>query len=126
MTKSIYRAYIFFLFHHLSRIINKGVGVYVDIHPCEDEKNTVIVVTLKQGEDNGYKINEQKSLESALVSAGVEHIFNPLEGVKFKGTNTYVGTDRIVFIKENDVELFSEDAVRDNLLAIVEYKLGKI
>lgn len=123
MTKSIYRGYVFFLFHHLARLMNKGVGIYVDIHPCEDAKNTVIVVTFKQGEKNNYKINDQKSLESSLVVAGVEHIFYPLDGVKLEGTNTYVGTDRIVFIKENKAGLFSEDAVRDDLLAIVQYRL---
>lgn len=126
MTKSIYRAYVFFLFHHLARILNKGIGIFVDIHPCEDAKNTVVVVTFNQVGKNDYKINEQKSLESSLVAAGVEHIFYPLEGVKLEGTNTYVGSDRIVFIKENKAELFSEDAVRDNLFAIVQYKLGKV
>lgn len=69
MTKSIYRAYVFFLFHHLARILNKGIGIYVEIYPCEDAKNTVIVVTFRQGEKNDYKINEQKSLEASLVSS---------------------------------------------------------
>lgn len=125
MTKSVYRAYVFFMFHHLSRLIDKNVGVYIDIHPCEDARNTVVVVTFRQGEKNDYNINEQKSLELSLVAAGVEHIFCPLEDIKLKGTNIYVGSDRFVFIKENKVELFSEDAVRENLLTLVEYRLGK-
>ena len=43
----------------------------------------------------------------------------------FKGTTIYVGSDKIVFIKENKTEYFSEDAVRENLLTLVEYRLGK-
>jgi hypothetical protein len=125
MTKSIYRAYVFFLSYHLARLKDKNVGVYVDIHPCEDGKNTVVVVTFKKDEKNDHKIHDEKSLESSLVAAGIEHVFCPLEGMTFKGTTIYVGSDKIVFIKENKTEYFSEDAVRENLLTLVEYRLGK-
>lgn len=125
MTKSIYRGYVFFLFYHLARLIDKNVGVYVDIHPCEDGKSTVVVLTFRKDEKNDYKIHDGKSLESSLVAAGIEYVFCPLEGMTFKGTTTYVGSDKIVFIKENKTENFSEDAVRENLLALVEYRLSK-
>lgn len=125
MTKSIYRAYVFFMFHHLARVVGKDVGIYIDIHPCEDAKNSVIIVTFRNNEKNDFKINDSKSLKSSLVYAGIEHIFYPLEDVKLKGTNIYVDADKIVYIVEDDVKFYSEDAVVESILTLVKHKLGK-
>jgi hypothetical protein len=48
-----------------------------------------------------------------------------LPGVRFEGTNTFVGSDSIVYIKENDEDLFTEEAVVENMLTLVKYRLGK-
>ena len=126
MTKSIYRGFVFFMFHHLSRVVGKDVGIYIDIHPCDDVKNSVVIVTFNENEKNDYKINDAKSMSSSLVYAGIEHLFYPLEDVKLKGTNIYVGVDKIVYIIEDDVKFYSEDSVVENILALVKHKLGKV
>lgn len=124
MTKSIYRAYAFFVFCHLSQIIKEGFGIKIDVYPCVDEDNTVIVITFEDGEKNNIEIKEGLSLSNALVSAGVEHIFCAINGVKFEGTNTYIGSDRIVCIKENKIDFFSEDAVREDVLTLAKHRIG--
>lgn len=123
MTKSIYRAYAFFMFSHLSQILKKGMGIKIDIYPCEDEKNTVVIITFKNGEKHDVNIHEGKSMAESLVIAGVEHFFYHLDGVKVDGTNTIVLSDRIVYIKGNDVESFSEDAVRSNVMNLAKHRM---
>ena len=124
MTKSIYRAYAFFMFSHLSQILKKGVGIKIDIYPCEDGDNTVIIITFKNGEKHEVNIHENKSMAESLVIAGVEHLFCHLDGIKVDGTNTIVFSDRIVYIKGNDIESFSEDAVRSNVMNLAKHRMG--
>jgi hypothetical protein len=125
MTKSIYRAYAFFMFSHLSQILKKGIGIMIDIYPCEDERNTVVVITFKPNGKHDSIIHGAKSLAEQLVVAGVEHMFSHLEGVELNGTNTIVLSDRIVYIKENNIELFSEDAVRSNVMTLAKHRIGR-
>lgn len=125
MTKSIYRAYALFMFHHLSQILKRGIGIRIDIYPSEDDKNTVIVVTFTTDGNDDVRIHEAKSLPKLLVIAGVEYIFSQLDGVKLEGTNTFVSSDRIVYIKENNVDLFSEDAVRINVMNLAKHRIGR-
>ena len=125
MTKSIYRAYAFFVFCHLSQIIQKGIGIKMDVYPCEDGENTVILITFKEEDDDKLEINKEVSLSNALALAGVEHIFYSTEKVNFEGTIAYVGSDRIVYIKENNIDLFSEDAVREDVLTLAEHRIGR-
>ena len=124
MTKSIYRAYAFFMFSHLSQILKKGIGIKIDIYPCEDNKNTVVVIAFKNDGKHNVDIHEGKSMAESLVIAGVENMFYQIEGVKVDGTNTILFSDRIVYIKGNDVELFSEDAVRSNVMALAKHRMG--
>ena len=126
MTKSIYRAYAFFMFSHLSQIIKKGMGIKIDIYPCEDEKNTVVIITFKNGEKHDVNIHEGSSMAESLVLAGVENLFYHLDGVKVDGTNTIVLSDKIVYIKGNDIESFSEDAVRSNVMNLAKHRMGMI
>jgi hypothetical protein len=124
MTKSIYRAYAFFMFSHLSQILKKGIGIKIDIYPCEDGKNTVVIITFKDGEKHDVDIHEGKSMAESLVIAGAEHLFYQIDGAKVDGTNTIVFSDRIVYIKGNNVESFSEDAVRSNVMALAKHRMG--
>jgi hypothetical protein len=123
MTKSIYRAYAFFMFSHLSQILKKGIGIKIDIYPCEDGKNTVIVVTFKSDGKHNVDIHEEKSMSESLVIAGVEHLFCQLDVLNLNGTNTIVLSDRIIYIKENNTDLFSEDAVRDNVMNLAKHRI---
>ena len=124
MTKSIYRAYAFFMFTHLSQILKRGIGINIDIYPCEDGQNTVVIITFKNDGKHDVNINEGKSLSELLVIAGAEHLFYHLDGVKVDGTKTIVFSDRIVYIKGNDIESFSEDAVRSNVMTLAKHRIG--
>ena len=126
MNDSVYRAYAFFLMQNLSQIINDGIGMVVDIYPCSDTPNTVILVRFNKGNESRCNINKSnKTLVYLLNETGVTKFYSPVTGIKFEGTNTFVGSDRIIYVKENNVELFSEDAVIDNVLTLAKYKLGK-
>lgn len=125
MTKSIYKAYAFFVFCHLSQIIQKGFGIKVDIYPCENGKHTIILITFKEGEDDNVEISKEVSMPNALALAGIEHIFCSLDIAKLEGTNAYIGSDRIVYIKESRVDLFSDDAVREDVLTLAQHRIGK-
>ena len=125
MTKSIYRAYAFFMFTHLSQLLKKGIGINVDIHPCEDDKNTVIIITFNSDGKYNTNIHEEKSMAESLVVAGVEHFVSHLDGIRIEGTKTVAFADRIVYIKENDVDLFSEDAVRSNVMTLAKHRIGR-
>lgn len=125
MNNSIYRAYALFLMQNLSQIVNDGVGMDIDIYPCTDANNTVILIKFNNDDKSSYTINEGKSLLSALTDTGVTKFYAPVTGTNFEGTNTFVSSDRIIYVKENNIELFSEDAVVDNVLTLVKHRLGK-
>lgn len=126
MTKSIYRAYAFFVFCHLSQIIQRGFGIKMDVYPCDSGSHSIIAITFKKGEDDKVDISEETSMSNALASAGVEHVFCLLDVTKLKGTNAYIGSDRIVYIKENRVDLFSDDAVREDILTLAQHRIGQV
>lgn len=125
MTDSIYSAYALFLMQNLSQIVNDGVGMDIDIYPCTDTNNTVILIKFNKSNKSSYTINEGKTILSALTDTGVTKFYSPVTGVKFEGTNTFVSSDRIIYVKENNIDLFSEDAVVENVLTLVKHRLGK-
>lgn len=124
MTASIYKAYALFMFYHLSRVVDKTFGINIHIYPCEDDKNTVIAIDFNSDGKNDFEIHQSKSLAECLVAAKVEHVFSHLDGIDIEGTYTYIGSDNIVYIKENKIEHFSDDAVRENVLTLVKHRLG--
>lgn len=124
MNDSIYSAYALFLMQNLSQIVNDGVGMDIDIYPCNDANNTVILIKFKNSNKSSYTINSSKSLLSALTDTGVTKFYAPVTGTTFEGTNTFVSADKIVYVKENKVELFSEDAVVENVLTLVKHRFG--
>jgi hypothetical protein len=62
-------------------------------------------------------------MSESLVIAGVEHLFCQLDVLNLNGTNTIVLSDRIIYIKENNTDLFSEDAVRDNVMNLAKHRI---
>ena len=125
MDKHIYKSYALFLIRELSQIIDDGFGIDVRIFPCSDAGNTVIEIKFNDEERDSCVIEDKVELMSALLETKVNRLVSPLTGVRFDGTNTFVGSDSIVYVKENKEELFTEDAVIENMLTLVEYRLGK-
>lgn len=126
MTNSLYRAYALFLIRNLSKILKDGIGMDIDIYPCTDTGNTVVVVVLKVGNKSSYQIIENSTLLNALYKAGIDRFVSPLEGVRFEGNNTFVDSEKIVYVKDSKKELFSEEAVMMDVFKIVKRKLGKL
>lgn len=125
MNDSVYRAYALFLIDNLSQVVKDGAGMDIDIYPCSDANNTVILVRLNDYNKSSFAINKPKTILSALTDTGVTKFYAPVTGTKFEGTNTFVSSDRIVYVKENKPELFSEDAVVENVLTLVKYRIGE-
>lgn len=126
MTNSLYRAYALFLIRNLSKILKDGIGMDIDIYPCTDTGNTVVVVVLKARNKSSYQIIENSTLLNALYKAGIDRFVFPLEGVRFEGNNTFVDSEKIVYVKDSKKELFSEEAVMMDVFKIVKRKLGKL
>lgn len=126
VNNSIYRAYALFLIKNLSRILKDGIGMDIDIYPCSDTGNTVVVVVLKSGSKSSFQIVNGETLKSSLYKAGIDRFVFPLEGVRFEGNNTFVDSEKIVYVKDNKKELFSEEAVMMDVFKIVKRKLGKL
>lgn len=125
MTDSIYSAYALFLMQNLSQIMNNGVGMDIDVYPCNDENNTVIQVKLNKNNKSSISVNPKKSFIKVLKDTGVTKFISPVSGIKFEDTNTFVSSDTIVYVKEDVADLFSEDAAADDVLTLVKYMLGK-
>lgn len=125
MTDSIYSAYALFLMQNLSQIMSDGVGMDIDVYPCIDENNTIIRVKLKKDNKSSISVNPKIKILNALKNTGVTKFISPVSGIKFEDTNTFVNSDTIVYVKENKVELFSEDAAAEDVLTLVKYILGK-
>lgn len=126
MNNSLYRAYALFLMHELSKITKKGVGMDIDIYPCSDKSNTIIQVKMNRNNRCSYEIHDKQTLISSLYKVGLDKFVSPLEGVRFEGNNTFTDNDKILYVKENDSELFSEEAVIMDVFKLAKYKLGKV
>jgi hypothetical protein len=121
----IYRDYSLFLMRELSQIVDKGVGIDISIYPCSDAGNTIVEITFNKENRSSYRIYDKIGLKKGLLKTQVDKFTPMLTGVRFEGTNTFVGSDSIVYIKENDEDLFTEEAVVENMLTLVKYRLGK-
>lgn len=121
----VYRDYSLYLIRELSQIVDEGIGVDINIYPCSDAGNTIVEITFNKENRSSYKINNKIELKKGLLKTKVDKFTPMLTGVRFEGTNTFVGSDSIVYIKENNEDLFTEDAVVENMLTLVKYRLGK-
>lgn len=124
MSDSIYSAYALFLMQNLSQVVDDGVGMDITIYPCTDSNNTVILVEFNNENKCSYTINKGNSLLMALTETGVTKLYAPVTGTSFEGTNTFLSSDKVVYVKENKIELFSEDSVVENVLTLVKYRFG--
>lgn len=124
MSDSIYSAYALFLMQNLSQVVDDGVGMDITIYPCTDSNNTVILVKFNNENKCSYTINKGSSLLMALTETGVTKFYAPVTGTSFEGTNTFLSSDKVVYVKENKIELFSEDSVVENVLTLVKYRFG--
>ena len=124
MSDSIYSAYALFLMQNLSQGVDDGVGMDITIYPCTDSNNTVILVEFNNENKCSYTINKGNSLLTALTETGVTKLYAPVTGTSFEGTNTFLSSDKVVYVKENKIELFSEDSVVENVLTLVKYRFG--
>ena len=121
----VYKDYALFLIRELSQIVDNGIGIDINIYPCSDAGNTITEITFNKENRSSYKINDKIQLKKGLLKTKVDKFTPILTGVRFEGTNTFVGSDSLVYVKENDEELFTEDAVIENMLTLVRYRLGK-
>ena len=121
----IYKDYALFLIRELSQIVDSGIGIDINIYPCSDAGNTITEITFNKENRSSYKINDKIQLKKGLLKTKVDKFTPILTGIRFEGTNTFVGSDSLVYVKENDEDLFTEDAVVENMLTLVKYRLGK-
>jgi hypothetical protein len=121
----IYKDYALFLIRELSQIVDEGIGIDISIYPCSDAGNTIIEITFNKENRSSYKINNKIELKKGLLNVKIDKFTPMLTGVRFEGTNTFVGSDSIVYVKENDEDLFTEDAVVENMLTLVKNRLGQ-
>ena len=105
--------------------MSSGVGMDIEIYPCEDENNTIVHVKLNKENKSSISINQKIRLLKALKDTGVTKFISPVAGVKFEDTNTFVNSNTIVIVKENNIDLFSEDAAADDVFTLVKYLLGR-
>ena len=121
-----YKSYALCLIRELSQIVDEGVGIDINIYPCLDAFNTITEIKFNKENSSSYRINDKIELKKGLLKTKVDKFTPMLTGVRFEGTNTFVGSDSIVYVKENNEELFTEDAVVENMLTLVKYRLGKV
>ena len=103
MSDSIYSAYALFLMQNLSQVVDDGVGMDITIYPCTDSNNTVILVKFNNENKCSYTINKGNSLLMALTETGVTKLYAPVTGTSFEGTNTFLSSDKVVYVKENKI-----------------------
>jgi hypothetical protein len=126
MGEKVYRDYVLDLMKTMSPLLNQGIGMDINVYPCNDARNTVIQIKMNKESGSSYKIHEERALVSALRETGIDKYISPLTGVVFEGTNVFVDSVGIVYVKENKEYLFSLKTIEEDVLTLVKYRLGKL
>lgn len=121
----VYRDYALLLIRELSKIVDNGVGIDINIYPCLDAFNTITEIKFNRGNSSSFKINNEIEIKKGILKTKIEKFSSRLTGTTIEGTTTIVGSDSIVYVKENNKELFTEDAVVENMLNLVKCRLDK-
>ena len=126
ITQETYKFYALDLIKTMTPLLNEGIGMDIDIYPSKDSNNTIIHLKMNKESKFSYIIQEPKNLVPTLIKAGVDKYYSPLTGVRFEGTNTFVDSENIVFVKENKPHLFTIESIEDDILLLVKHRLGKL
>lgn len=111
MDKNIIKNYVECLIKGLKLVINSGLSIICEI--CPYPKGTAIVLRFPPGEGSIITTHEQQSLSELFKYTQIDKVLSIPEdfaNIMFQGTNIFLINDIIVFIKDEDPNVWSAEA----------------
>lgn len=116
MDKQTIQKYINNFRRHLSNHLRPGIGLKAYIYPT-DKEGVVLVFQLGKNLENDdvYK-KTYSSMSEVLRSKVKQNAFGgDLSGITFSGTNTILENDRIIFIKDDSFNEWTDEASKKDI-----------
>jgi hypothetical protein len=107
---------------HLSRYLKPGTGVVCKVYPAE-RGGAILEFSLGPGIQNDDIYQETSATVGTALSGIPQKAFGGnLEGFAFGGTNTIMEGNRIIFIKDDSLREWGEDAALNDVQKLLPKK----
>jgi len=117
--KSVLQGYINNFRRHIGRYLKPGIGIRCDAYPIRTG-GAVIAFHLGSSEENDDTIHSASENFGQALSNVPQNTFDGnLTGISFKGTNTILEHDRMIFIKDNDPTQWHDLAAKNDAHRVV-------
>ncbi|WP_063454341.1 hypothetical protein [Acinetobacter johnsonii] len=116
MEKSTIQKYINNFRRHLSNRLRAGIGMKAYIYPTDHEGVVLVFQLGKNLENDDVYKKTFSSLNEVLATKVKQNAFGgDLANVTFSGTNTILENDRIIFIKDDSLNEWTDEAAKKDI-----------
>lgn len=123
MDKKKYQSYINNFRRRLAQYLKPSFGLLCNIYPSDDGGAILEFVIDANIENDDVYMESRKSLGSALSNIQQSAFGGNLEGFSFGGTNTILENNRIIYIKEANLNEWTDSAAEREVTALVSNSL---
>lgn len=120
MDQDIIQRYVNEFRKHITPSLKSNIGLEIDIYNCGKEGAVLIVFFKPGGKSIDKEISNLNSIADVLKSINPNFISGNMSGVAFGGTNMLMQQDKIVLIKENNINEWSNMKLKDDLKKIFQ------
>lgn len=116
MDKQAIQKYINNFRRHLSNHLRPGIGLKAYIYPTSEEGVVLVFQLGKNLENDDVYKKTCPSMSEVLRNKVKQNTFKgDLTGITFSGTNTILENDRIIFIKDNSLNEWTDEASKKDI-----------
>jgi len=109
---------------HLAQYLKPGIAVRCNVYPALSG-GAVIEFTLSSTEENDDTYHlASETVSEALANVNQKAFGGNLSGFRFRGTNTILEGNRLIFIKDDSSAEWSDTAARADVMRVVDGQAG--
>lgn len=124
LNKSTIQGYINNFRRHIARYLKPGLGLRCDVYPA-DGVGAVVAFTLGVDEENDDTVHPPSpNMAMALEHVPQKAFGGNLAGFRFKGTNTILEGNRLIFIKDESPAQWRDAAAKADVERVVRGNRG--
>lgn len=114
-----YQAYINNFRRRLTPSLKPNVGILCNIYPTINGE-AILEFIIDSGIENDDNYNEESENIGIALSKIKQHAFGGnFQGFTFKGTNTILEHNRVIYIKDETMEEWSDSAARKDVTSLI-------
>ena len=124
LERSILQGYVNNFRRHIGRFLKPGIGIRCDVYPV-GTGGAVVAFHFGPAEENDDTIHPaSQNVAQALGHVPQRAFGGDLSGVTFKGTNTVLEPERVIFIKDDSSPQWRDSAAKLDVQRVVSGQRG--